>query len=45
MNTKFVVSAAAMAVLSLVLGFVVHGWLLAPDYQALGACSARKPTR
>ena len=35
MNTKLVVSSAAMAVLSLVLGFIVHGWLLAPDYKAL----------
>src|SRR5262249_30105114 len=35
MNSKFVVSSAVMAVLSLVLGFIVHGWLLAPDYKAL----------
>jgi len=26
-----------MAVLSLVLGFIVHGWLLAPDYKALAS--------
>lgn len=37
MNTKFVISAVVVAVLSLALGFVVHGWLLAPDYKALGA--------
>jgi hypothetical protein len=30
-------SAVVMAVMSLLLGFVVHGWLLAPDYKALGA--------
>ena len=34
---KFVVSAALMAVLSLLLGFIVHGWLLAPDYQRLSS--------
>ena len=37
MNSRFVVSAVVMAVMSLLLGFVVHGWLLAPDYKALGA--------
>ena len=37
MNSKFVMSVVIMAVLSLALGFVVHGWLLAPDYKALGA--------
>jgi hypothetical protein len=37
MNTKFVVSAVIMAVMSLALGFVVHGWLLAPDYKSLAA--------
>jgi hypothetical protein len=36
MNSKFVMSAVVMAVMSLLLGFVVHGWLLAPDYKALG---------
>jgi hypothetical protein len=36
MNTKLAISTAVMAVTSLVLGFVVHGWLLAPDYKALG---------
>jgi len=36
MNAKFVVSSAVLAVLSLVLGFIVHGWLLGPDYKALG---------
>ena len=34
---KFTISAVVIAVLSLALGFVVHGWLLAPDYKALGA--------
>jgi len=37
MNAKFVISAVVMAVMSLALGFVVHGWLLAPDYKALGS--------
>jgi hypothetical protein len=37
MNSRFVMSAVVMAVMSLLLGFVVHGWLLAPDYKALGA--------
>jgi hypothetical protein len=31
------VSMAVMAVMSLVLGFVVHGWLLAPDYMKLAS--------
>ena len=37
MNMNFAISAAVMAVMSLMLGFVVHGWLLLPDYKALGA--------
>ena len=37
MNSKFVISAVIMAVMSLVLGFVVHVWLLGPDYKSLGA--------
>jgi hypothetical protein len=37
MNTKFTISAVVIAVMSLALGFVVHGWLLAPDYKALAA--------
>ena len=37
MNSRFVMSAVVMAVMSLLLGFVVHGWLLAPDYKSLGA--------
>ena len=37
MNAKFAISAAVMAVMSLVLGFIVHGWLLGPDYKALAA--------
>ena len=36
MNTKFVISAIVVAAMSLALGFVVHGWLLAPEYRALG---------
>jgi len=32
-----VISGVVVAVMSLALGFVVHGWLLAPDYKALGA--------
>ena len=31
------ISAVVMAVMSLMLGFVVHGWLLGPEYKALGA--------
>ncbi len=37
MNAKFWMSAVLMGVLSLALGFVVHGWLLAPDYPRLSA--------
>lgn len=37
MSMNFAISAAVMAIMSLVLGFVVHGWLLAPEYKALGA--------
>ena len=37
MNNKFVISTVVMSVMSLVLGFVVHGWLLGPDYKALTA--------
>lgn len=32
---RFAVSAVVMAIVSLLLGFVVHGMLLAPDYHAL----------
>ena len=42
---KVAVSIAVMAVMSLVLGFIVHGWLLAPDYMRLLPCSARRRTR
>ncbi len=31
----FVISAVALTVLSLLLGFVVHGWLLEPEYAKL----------
>ena len=37
MNSKFVISAIVMAVASLALGFVVHGWLLGPDYKSMTA--------
>jgi hypothetical protein len=37
MNAKFIISVVVMAITSLLLGFVVHGWLLAPDYLALGS--------
>ena len=37
MNMNVAISAVVMAVMSLMLGFVVHGWLLGPDYKALGA--------
>jgi hypothetical protein len=33
----FVISAVALSVLSLALGFVVHGLLLAPDYASIGS--------
>jgi len=33
---KFAISAVVLAILSLLLGYVVHGMLLAPDYHALG---------
>ena len=36
MNARFIISVVVMAITSLLLGFVVHGWLLAPDYLALG---------
>jgi len=32
---KFAISAVVLAIVSLLLGFVVHGMLLAPDYHAL----------
>lgn len=35
MNARFVVSAAVLAVLSMLLGFVVHGMLLGADYARL----------
>jgi len=34
---KVAISVAVMAVMSLLLGFVVHGWLLAPDYMKLAS--------
>lgn len=37
MSTKFVLSAVIIAVMSVLLGYVVHVWLLGPDYKALGA--------
>ncbi len=33
---RLAISTAVLAVMSLLLGFVVHGVLLAPDYHALG---------
>ncbi|HYR01638.1 MAG TPA: hypothetical protein VET86_16470 [Casimicrobiaceae bacterium] len=35
MNPKFWISAVFLAVLSLALGYLVHGWILAPDYERL----------
>ena len=35
MNMNVAISAAVMAVMSLVLGFVVHGWILHAEYQKL----------
>ena len=32
---KFAISAVVLAIVSLLLGFVVHGMLLAPEYRAL----------
>ena len=33
----FVISAVALSVLSLVIGFVVHAWLLGPEYATLAS--------
>lgn len=37
MGKRFWICGLVMSVAALLLGFVVHGLLLAPDYQALGA--------
>ena len=37
MSMIVAISAAVMAVMSLALGFVVHVWLLGPEYKTLGA--------
>jgi hypothetical protein len=36
MNKKFILSVVALFVVSMIAGIVVHGTLLASDYQALG---------
>ena len=36
MNKKFILSVVALFVVSMLLGVLVHGFLLAGDYQALG---------
>jgi len=35
MNKKFIISSLVMTVAALLLGFVVHGWWLHPDYLRL----------
>lgn len=35
MNKRFVISVVVLFVASMLLGFVVHGWLLAADYMKL----------
>ncbi len=35
MNKTFVLSVVAVFVASMILGFVVHGWMLAPEYAKL----------
>ena len=36
MNIKFILSVIAVFIVAILLGFVVHGFLLADDYKALG---------
>ncbi|NND45302.1 MAG: hypothetical protein HKN58_08255 [Xanthomonadales bacterium] len=36
MNKKFILSVIAVFVVSMVLGFVTHGWLLSDEYNATG---------
>jgi hypothetical protein len=37
MDKRFWISGVAMTIAAALLGFVIHGWLLQPDYTALGA--------
>jgi hypothetical protein len=37
MNRQFLISGIVMSILAFVFGGVIHGWLLAPDYTALGS--------
>ncbi len=37
MNKKFILSIVALFVVSMILGFVIHGMLLGSDYTALGS--------
>lgn len=43
MDTKFWISGAVMALLSFVLGFIVHGLLLGADYAPLAGTLFRTP--
>lgn len=43
MNKKFVISVVVLFVASMLLGFVVHGWLLAADYTRLQGTLFRTP--
>lgn len=36
MNMRFLLSGVVLTIASALLGFLVHGWLLAGDYTALG---------
>lgn len=36
MDKRFWICGLVVSIAALLLGFVVHGWLLAPDYAALG---------
>src|SRR6185295_4991303 len=43
MNKTFVISVVVVFVVSMFLGFVVHGWLLAGEYQKLAGTLFRTP--
>jgi hypothetical protein len=40
---RFSIAVAVLFVVSMLLGFVIHGWILAPDYTALPGLFAAKP--
>jgi hypothetical protein len=43
MDKKFWISGIAILILSMAIGFLVHGFLLAPDYTALIGKTMRSP--